>query len=135
MKKLSSVALVVSLFALPGCCFGGTSPTSGPAPAVEVPAVVAPAVAEERRSCMNPIGQCEWTSLSEASEEALQTRCTELQGTFAATPCPDADRLGSCRLPVGTKEIHYYSTNGAYDLSRAQMECSALRAGTWTPAS
>jgi hypothetical protein len=89
-------------------------------------------------SC-NFIGQGEHTcqeydNFSPSNLSALQSDCTSTGG-MAVASCPSPKLLGTCAHSQRgvTLKISYYS-DGSITAAMAEMACTSLGGGTWTPA-
>lgn len=67
------------------------------------------------------------------NEAVLSATCQKLGGTFVRAECPNTSVLGSCTL--STTEIRKFYGSGAvaYDVAKAEKECTTSYKGKWAP--
>jgi hypothetical protein len=71
-------------------------------------------------------------ALLSRNEASLTATCRKLGGAFAYVECRNTAVLGTCRLVTGEARKFYASGGAAYDAPRAEGECRAALAGTWS---
>lgn len=96
----------------------------------------APALLARTASCDRITGMSvcsEYSGAYLAQNEAVHSAgCVKLGGTFVAAECPNTAVLGSCALSTGEVRKFYGSGGAAYDVARAEKECTGPYKGTWS---
>ena len=65
------------------------------------------------------------------NEAVIRSGCVKLGGTFVAAECPNTNVLGSCALSTPEDRKFYGSGAAAYDVARAEKECTGPYKGKW----
>jgi hypothetical protein len=94
-------------------------------------------------TCGNPNGQCvEFTGLSTADRNSVQSGCTSHGGTAVAGACTTSGRIGTCVIPTTTPNsgvtcspsghiaIRYFAP---FTADQAKGLCDGVSGSNWTP--
>jgi hypothetical protein len=125
-SKKSDDAASSGSAAKPAPAAAGSAAPSAAAPA----APAAPAGGGGGTSCMNKSASTCTDYLGDAS---AAESCGAMGGTFSASPCTTAKKLGTCTLDAMRKRLTYYP--GGEDNLTAQLaqdDCKGM-SGTWAP--
>jgi hypothetical protein len=132
MSRSWILALALCVLAAPGCCFGGTTSSTGPVGSAPDPITGG---SGSVGACDNVASVSTCRDLSGGAfllgEDFQRNLC---MGTYTSGGgCPADGRVGSCDDGNG-QVTRYYSTGGIpYTADSARADCAAIPGNTFTP--